>query len=152
MLIQMIIVSALATAFGIGLNNYRQRLRCRRSGEAPDRGTSPPIRSGPPSSAGWFRRTNWKTEALLLNLRIASDALVTALAVEENLGAQVYASDGKDQSLFEQWTASRRADEQAHEAYNLAVQEYREFVQSLAPPLRAQAAERGYSAMAVAGA
>lgn len=89
-------------------------------------------------------------ETLLANVRTAADTLVAALGAEQQVGSRVCGPDAQAPSLFEEWAASRRADEQAHEVYNQAVQEYREFVHSLAPPLRAEAAQRGYSAMMAA--
>jgi len=53
---------------------------------------------------------------------------------------------------FLQCRVSRSLAERAQGDYYEAVGQYREFVQSLAPPLRAKAAERGFTAMTLARA
>jgi hypothetical protein len=138
MMIQVTTVSALATAIGLALNNYRRRRQSRHREHILNRHLVSVKQS--------------EMEGLLENVRIAADVLLAALDAEKQEWANVCAAPVNDPLVFEEWSASRRADEEAHQAYNLAVQEYREFVQSLAPPLRAQATKRADTAMILARA
>ena len=155
MMFQIYVASAAATAAGIWLTSCQQRQRRRESMRWQQiliRGLQQ-VNSGPPVSQRRFASANQsEMEALLANIRIAAEALVTALAVEQQVGSEVSMSDPDGRSLFGQWQASRRANERAHDVYNQAVQEYREFLHSLAPPQRAEAARRGCTAMIVARA
>jgi hypothetical protein len=82
----------------------------------------------------------------------AAAALVRALAVEEQLGAELDAAGTTAASLVEQWRVSRSMVEQAQQGYYEAVEQYREFVHSLPPPLRSKAAAQGCTAMTLARA
>jgi hypothetical protein len=150
MIIQLTIVSALAAATGVGIISHRRRQESKRRGQLLMQGLHQAI-AAEPLSRHLISGRQSEMEALLAAVRAAADALVAALEAEKERG-RVYEADPEDASLFEDWTESRRANEQAHEAYNQAVQEYRDFVQSLAPPQQAEATERGYSAMGLARA
>jgi hypothetical protein len=152
MVIQLCLGSAAATAAGIALNYYLQRRESRRREQLLIHGLQRATIEWPMLNRHLISSRRLEMETLLANVRAAADALVTALAAEEQVGAKVCASDASDRSLFDQWQSTRRVDEQAHEVYNQAVQEYREFLHSLAPPLRAEAAKRGCIAMTLARA
>jgi|SRR5579863_2128407 hypothetical protein len=141
---------AAATAAGVWLTSYQQRLRSIRQQQILIRGLKQ-VNSAPPVSQRQFASANQaEMETLLENIRIAAEELVASLTVEEQIGTEVSTSGPDGRRLFVQWQGSRRANERAHEVYNQAVQEYREFLHSLAPPQRAEAAKRGCIAMIVA--
>ncbi len=150
MVVQLSIASAAATAAGMWLNSYQQRRQSMRREQILVRGLQRVNSESPVSRRKFVSDRQAEMETLLAKLRVAADALVAALDVEGRLGSQVVASDADGSSLFEQWQASRRANERAHDVYNQAVQEYREFLYSLAPPQRAEAAKRGCIAMSIA--
>jgi hypothetical protein len=152
MVIQLCIWAVVATAAAITLNYYHQRRRSRRREQLLIRGLHRANIECPKLNRRLVSTRQSEMETLLANVKAAADTLVAALAAEEQVGARACASDAKDRSLFEEWEATRRADEEAHEVYNQAVQEYREFLHSLAPPLRAEAAKRGFTAMTIARA
>jgi len=143
MIIQVTTVSALATAIGIAINNYRRQRQSRRREQILIQGLHRANIAQPVRNRHLVSVRQSEMEGLLENVRTAADVLLVALDAEKQAWAKACAAPANAPLLFEEWSASRRADEQEHEAYNLAVQEYREFVQSLAPPLRAQAAKRG---------
>jgi hypothetical protein len=155
MLIVISVGSAVATAVGLGLKSYqglqksRHRQRLRRE-HLLIQGLHQAGAERPVANRRLVSTRQSEMETLLLHVRAAADALVAALAVETELGQTFDAAGAQDESLFEQWKLSRRAAEQAQQVYSQAVEEYQEFVQSLAPPLRAKAFERGGSAMALA--
>jgi hypothetical protein len=152
MVIQLGIGSAAATAAGIALSHYQQRRESRRREQLLIQGLHKANIEWPMLNRHLVSARRQEMETLLTNVRDAATALVAALAAEEQVGAKACASDASDRSVFEQWQTTRRVDEQAHEVYNQAVQEYREFLHSLAPPLRAEAAKRGCIAMTLARA
>jgi hypothetical protein len=136
----------------VWLNYRRERLRSKRREQLMIQGLQQATTEWQGLNRGFVSGRQLEMEILLTNVKTAADALVAALAAEAELGALLCESDGKDPSLRLQWEASRRTGEQAHEVYNEGIQEYREFVQSLAPPLRLQAAQRGYQVMTIARA
>jgi hypothetical protein len=152
MIIQVTTVSALSTAVGIALQNYRRRRQSRRREDILVQGLHRANISNPVMNRHLVSARQSEMEGLLENVRAAADVLLAALAAEKQAGGKVCEASADDPSLFAEWSSSRRADERAQEAYDLAVQEYREFVQSLAPPLRGAAAKRGYTVMILARA
>jgi hypothetical protein len=152
MMMQVSIGSAVMTAVGIGMNYYQQRQQSRRREQLLILGMQQANIEWPAMKRQLISTRQLEMETLLANVRTAADGLVAALACEEQTGAQVCAGDRMEPFCFPQWESSRRSAEQAHEDYNRAVQEYREFVHSLAPPQRAEAAKLGCTAMTVAGA
>lgn len=152
MIVQISIGSAVASVVGIGLKNYqRQRESRRRARQLLIQGLHQASMERRPvviSSSASTRRSDM--ENLLDGVTNAAAALVQALAVEEQLGAALGAPDTKSPSLVEQWRMSRSLVEQAQQEYYKAVGKYREYVHSLAPALRAKAAERGCTAMTLA--
>jgi len=149
MIMALSVGSALATAMGVWLNYRQERRQSKRREQLLIQGLHQ-------ANTEWqgnrclVSGRQLEMEVLLTNVKTAADSLVAALAAEEELGALLCESDGKDPSLRVQWEASRKVGEEAHDVYIEAVQEYREFVQSLAPPLRLQAAQRGYQVMTIA--
>lgn len=90
-------------------------------------------------------------EQLLTDIRTAADLLVCALATEEGLRRMALETQGPaDNSHIERLQMYRDRAEQLQAEYYECVERYREFVQSLAPPLRAKAAERGQDVMTLA--
>jgi hypothetical protein len=86
-------------------------------------------------------------ENLLAGLQAASEALAVALETEALTGQAVDNGDGPEPYTLQHWQAARAAVGLAQETYNQAAGDYREFVQTLPPPLRAIAAQRGFVAM-----
>jgi hypothetical protein len=152
MMIQVTTVSALATAIGIALNDYRRGRQSSRCEHLLIQGLHRAKIAQPVLNRHMVSVKQTEMEGLLENMRTAADVLLEALAAEKQAVDRVREGPANDPTLFGQWAASRRTDERAHDAYNQAVQEYREFVQSLAPPLRAEACKRGYAMMIVARA
>jgi hypothetical protein len=149
MMIQATTVSALATAIGIALNNYRRRRQSRRREHVLIQGLHRANITRPVVNRRLVSMRQSEMEGLLERVSTTADILLEALAAEKLAVDRVREGPANDLFLFEEWQACRRADERAHDAYNLATQEYREFVQSLAPPLRAEADRRGYTVMIV---
>jgi len=90
-------------------------------------------------------------EQLLAEIRTAADLLVCALANEEGLRRMALETqDPAEDSQIERLQMYRERAEQLQAEYYDSVERYREFVQSLAPPLRAKAAERGQDVMTLA--
>jgi len=92
-------------------------------------------------------------ESLLGDIRNSADALVCALSMEEEakrIASQVH--DPKDVSPIAHLRMAREHSEKAQGDYYHCVESYRQFVQSLAPPLRAKAEERGRDVMMLAWA
>jgi hypothetical protein len=87
-------------------------------------------------------------EQLLAEIRTAADLLVCALSTEEGLRRMTLETGDPSQS--ERLQTYRERAEQLQAEYYDTVERYREFVQSLAPPLRAKAAERGQDVMTLA--
>jgi hypothetical protein len=155
MIIQISIgTAAMAIAVGIGLMNHLRQQECRRRERhflieglhqaSIERG---PVLRCPPAST---RQS--EMEKLLDVVGKAAAVLEQLLAVEEQLEAELYAAGTESPSLLEQWKMRRSLVEQAQQEYYKAVEQYREFVYSLAPPLRSKAAARGCVAMTLARA
>ena len=90
-------------------------------------------------------------EQLLTEIRTAADSLVCALANEEGLRRMALdTQDPAEDAHIERLQMYRERAEQLQAEYYDSVEKYREFVQSLAPPLRAKAAERGQDVMTLA--
>jgi len=88
-------------------------------------------------------------EALLDDVRRATDVLVRALAAEE--GVRLDAGQRcPPQALPDHIREKRTASERAQADYYDTVERYRECVASLAPPLRASAAQRGIEVITLA--
>jgi hypothetical protein len=155
MIVQISIGSAaVAIAVGIGLMHHLRQQECRRrerhlliEGLHQASIERRPVLRCPPAST---RQS--EMEELLDVVGKAAAALAQALAVEEQLGAKLYAAGTTSPSLFEQWRVSRSSVERAQQEYHKTVEQYREFVHSLAPPLRSKAAARGCVAMTLARA
>ena len=95
--------------------------------------------------------TAQEMEQLLSDIRTAADLLVCALANEEGLRRMALETqDPAEDSQIERLQMYRVRAEQLQAEYYESVERYREFVQSLAPPLRARAAERGQDVMTLA--
>ena len=77
-------------------------------------------------------------ERLLHGLQTSATHLAAALAAE--------AGSVHEAAACEHWRHSRTSVDEAQRAYDDAVRTYEEFVQQLAVPLRAKAAERGFAA------
>jgi hypothetical protein len=152
MMIQVTTVSALATAIGIALSNYRRSRQSRHREQILIQGLHQANISQAVPNRHLVSVRQSEMEGLLENVRIAADGLLAAFAAEKEASVKLSAAPENNPALFEEWSASRRADEQAHEDYDLAIQEYREFIQSLAPPLRAKAAKRADTVMILARA
>ncbi|PWT86499.1 MAG: hypothetical protein C5B58_01310 [Acidobacteria bacterium] len=82
-------------------------------------------------------------DRLLKELESASEALAAALAAEAEFGRQ----DSHAEFAMARWQQARHNVLGAQEAYTKASDAYRDFVHSLPPPLRANAAARGARAM-----
>jgi hypothetical protein len=152
MIVQISIGSALVTAVGMGLMNHLRQQECRRrerrlliEGLQQASFERQPVLGSSPSST---RQS--EMEELLEVVGKASAALVHALAVEEQWTAKLDGAGTTSPSLLEPWSMSRGLVEQAQQEYYEAVEQYREFVHSLAPPLRPKAAARGCTAMTLA--
>lgn len=152
MLIEISIGAAVSTAVGIRLKNYRRLRQSRRREQLLIQGLHQTSIDRPVLTRRLVSTRQSEMESLLLHVRARGEVLVAALAAEAQLGGTLCAEPTKDESLFEQWKVTRSVAEQAEEAYEQAVEQYREFVQSLPPPMRASAAERGVTAMSIAHA
>jgi hypothetical protein len=152
MMLQITTVSAVATAIGVALNSYRRRRRSRRREDVLIQGLHRANITRPVMYRHLVSARQSEMERLLENVSTAADVLLTALAGEKGAEGRVRQGPPNDPSLFEEWSSSRRAVDREQEVYNLTLQEYTEFVESLAPPLRAGAAKRGYTMMIVARA
>ena len=107
-------------------------------------GDRPPVETKPNLSD---RRL--EMELLLFNLGAAGKDLLAALATEAQVGDQFFNPKPDASSSLEQWVDSRQAVLKAQIAYERAANDYRSFINSLAPPLRAVAAARGAGPMAL---
>ena len=107
-------------------------------------GDRPPVETKPNLSD---RRL--EMELLLFNLGAAGKDLLAALATEAQVGDQFFNPKPDAGSSLEQWVESRQAVLKAQIAYERAANDYRSFINSLAPPLRAVAAARGAGPMAL---
>jgi hypothetical protein len=86
-------------------------------------------------------------DVLLEELEAVSEALTKALAAEADLGGN-YSETLNPSSCMARLHEARTQVQRAHEAYIRKANAYRQFVQSLPPPLRAKAIERGSRTMA----
>jgi hypothetical protein len=90
--------------------------------------------------------TRLEMELLLMNLRTSAETLTDALAAEAEKGNRAITTDSDGVTCLGQWQDAQSDVEQAQEVYNDALDEYREFLRALPPPLQAKAAERaGFS-------
>ena len=150
MVIQTSIASAVTSAVGFGLMNYMRQRESRRLGRQllieglhqASMERQPAPCSPQPS----------EMEVLLDAVGKAAAALLQALAAEEQLKDAPGMSNMNSPDLVEQWQMTRSLTEQAQRDYYQAVGQDREFVHSLAPPLRPKAAARGCVAMTLARA
>jgi len=88
-------------------------------------------------------------ELLLFNLVAAGNGLSAALEAEVRVGDQFFNPTPAASSSLNQWIEARQAVLTAQIAYERAAQDYRSFIGSLAPPLRAAAAAKGTGPMAL---
>lgn len=133
MVMEISVGSAVATAVGVWLRYHQARRQSRRREQLLIQGLHQANTEWQGLNRFLVSGRQLEMEILLTNVKTAADALVAALVAEEGLGAKLCESDGNDPSLRVQWEAGRRAGEQAHEVYNQAIQEYREFVPSPGP-------------------
>jgi hypothetical protein len=88
-------------------------------------------------------------ERLLQDLETSATQLATVLAAEAGSAWHPIAGEAHESAACAQWRHARSTVVEAQRAYDDAVNAYEEFVQELALPLRAKAAERASAAMAL---
>jgi hypothetical protein len=88
-------------------------------------------------------------ELLLMALQSAGEVLGAALAAEARVGNNPGLDDFASTASLHDWVEARRTVTRAQFVYDDAAEAYHEFLETLPPPLRTGAAERGARLMAI---
>lgn len=143
-----IVILASAAAVVAVMLAQREKARRAKNRQVLSKAVCQVTKQPPIGSRKLVSRTTNQMETLLDDIRRATDVLVRALAIEE--GVRVDSGQRGPQALQDQIREKRIASEKAQADYSDSVERYREFVASLAPPLRASAAQRGIEVMTLA--
>ena len=142
MLIETSAALAAVTAVWLGVHDYKQRQLAKRRDRILVQGLQQ-------VSTDWMEYRSrlestriMEMETYLLEVRSTGEYLSGALAAQSRWW-QMRGTTKNQAFILKQWKASQSIAGQAQKAYDEAIEQYQEFVQSLPAALRSKAVERG---------